>query len=115
MLIACVAKGEKYGDDYVRALQEGVGRHLRIKHQFVCLSDRLIPGVPCIALRHELPGWWSKLELFELKQPLVYFDLDVIITKDLSPLLKWQGFGIIKDWCDWGADPNVTTVNDRIV
>jgi hypothetical protein len=38
------------------------------------------------------------LLLFKLGKPLMYFDLDVVITGNLAPLTEWDGFGIIQDW-----------------
>ena len=100
MNFCCVRVGDKYGDEYVTKLQAGVSRHLPSHqgHVFTCFTDRSITGVLCEQLPENLPGWWAKLGLFKLKQPLIYFDLDVVITGDLTPLLEWDGFGIIKDW-----------------
>jgi hypothetical protein len=100
MLIACVKQGDKYGPEYVRRLQAGVWKHLPpgSKAEFVCLTDKHVPGVLCQTLKEGLPGWWSKLELFKQDEPLIYFDLDVVITGDLGPLLNWEGSGFLKDW-----------------
>lgn len=54
----------------------------------VCLSD--VP-VPCerIALEHDWPGWWSKMELFrpDVAGDLLYMDLDTMLTGDLAGVL----------------------------
>lgn len=54
----------------------------------VCLSD--VP-VPCerIALEHDWPGWWSKMELFrpDVAGDLLYMDLDTMLTGELAGLL----------------------------
>ena len=97
MLIACVRTGKRYGDDYVLKLRNGVAQHMPVKHDFVCFTENNVEGVECKPLPVPLPGWWSKLNLFSLGKPLLYFDLDVVITGDLSPLLDWDGFGILKD------------------
>lgn len=97
MLIACVRTGKKYGNDYVLKLRNGVARHMPVKHQFVCFTENTVDGVECRPLAVPLPTWWSKLTLFSLGKPLIYLDLDVVITGDLSPLLDWDGFGILKD------------------
>lgn len=84
MLIACVlTSGGPYTVEYVERLKAGVDAHLS-GHEFVCLSD---VDVPCerIPLTEGLPGWWSKLELFRLPSAL-YFDLDTVITGDLSEI-----------------------------
>jgi hypothetical protein len=52
--------------------------------------------------KERLSGWWAKLKLFD---PVfrarngmgrwLYFDLDTVILRDLSPLAEWNGsFGI---------------------
>jgi len=97
--LACVRKGDKYSAEYVQRLQRGIARHMPHKDwEFVCLTDRHMPGILCESLTENLPGWWSKIELFKMGEPLIYFDLDVVITGSLAPLLDWEGFGIIKDW-----------------
>lgn len=100
MLIACVKTGDKYDDIYVRRLQSMVKRHLPPSRgcTFVCFTDKAVPGVLSERLPADLPGWWAKVGLFKLGEPLVYFDLDVVITGDLGPLLAWEDFGIIRDW-----------------
>ncbi|GAB3099712.1 hypothetical protein G8770_03570 [Aestuariicella hydrocarbonica] len=56
----------------------------------VCLSDVPVPGVETIRLRYDWPGWWSKMELFrpDLKGDLLYFDIDTVITGDISALFN---------------------------
>lgn len=99
MQIACVKQGEKYGPEYVTRLQAMVQRNLPAgDHEFVCYTDTLVGGVTCEPLPADLPGWWSKIGLFKLGKPLVYFDLDVVITGSLAPLMQWEGFGAIADW-----------------
>ena len=52
-------------------------------YRFVCLSD---VDVPCerIPLKHDWPTWWAKLELFRLRGPTLYFDLDTAIVGNLG-------------------------------
>ena len=97
-LVCCVKTGDKYGSEYVTALHAGVARHLALRHSFVCFTEREVPGVDCWPLPAVYPGWWAKLGLFKLERPLIYFDLDVIPTGDLSPLLAIDRFTIIQDW-----------------
>lgn len=116
MQIACVRQGPKYGEDYVLKLQAMVKRHLPPAggHEFVCYTDQEpIPGVLCERLPAALPGWWAKASLFKLREPLVYFDLDVVITGSLAPLLQWEGFGIIKDWWLPGYNSSVMVLTGR--
>lgn len=94
---ACVCVGTKYRDDYVLRLMHGIERFCPGNHKFICYTDRSIPGVTCETVAPGLPGWWSKLFLFSLGKPLIYFDLDTLIVGDLTRLLEWDGFGILKD------------------
>ena len=100
MLIACVKTGKKYGANYVKRLQAGVYRNLSGNHKrhcFVCYTDDPVEGVTCHHLPAALPGWWAKLGLFMTGEPMLYFDLDVVITGDLTRALEWPDFGILKD------------------
>ena len=93
MIVACVRTGAKYGTDYVYRLKAAVGRHLQQPHRFVCLTDRPsdLPDVETVDIaRHRLEGWFGKMVLFEpawrTGERVLYFDLDMAICCDLSPL-----------------------------
>lgn len=99
--IACVKQGTKYGPEYVKNLQAGIARHCHVEHEFICFTDDPVDGVKCEPLTVTLPGWWSKLSLFEMRRPLLYFDLDMVLVGDIQPLIDWPGFGILKNgWQD---------------
>lgn len=89
LLVVCVLKsGGVYTPDYVRILRDAVARNLTIPYRFVCLSD---VDVPCdrIPLRHDWPGWWSKIELFRedvVKGPTFYLDLDTVIVSSINDI-----------------------------
>lgn len=106
-LICCVKVGEKYSQEYVTKLRDGIARNLKLPHRFVCFTDDPVPGVECVPLPADLPGWFAKIGLFKICRPLVYFDLDVVITGDLSRLMDWDGFGIIEDWWQTGFNSSV--------
>lgn len=85
--VACVLKsGGIYDAEWVRKLRDAVARNLTRPHRFVCFSD---VEVPCerIALQHNWPGWWSKIEMFKsgsLNEQTLYLDLDTAITGSLD-------------------------------
>ena len=54
---------------------------------FYCLSDVEVPGVETIPLQFNWPGWWAKMELFRYG-PLLYLDLDTVITAPLTDILE---------------------------
>jgi hypothetical protein len=84
--VVCVLKsGGVYDAEWVRKLRDGVARNIS-GHQFVCLSD---VEVPCnrIALKHNWPGWWSKIELFRpgvINGPTLYLDLDSVVVNSME-------------------------------
>lgn len=65
---------------------------------FVCLSNvpEKLPGIKVIALAECLPGWWSKLEIFKPGQfpdnsRVLNLDLDLLVMKDITPLMEHPG------------------------
>lgn len=85
--IICVLKsGGIYDASWVEKLKKGVERNLKVPHRFVCISD---VDVPCerIELKHDWPGWWAKIALFEpgvIDGPTLYLDLDTVITGNIN-------------------------------
>jgi hypothetical protein len=85
--ILCVLRsGGIYDASWVAKLKRGVERNLTVPHRFVCLSDT---DVDCerIRLRHDWPGWWAKIAMFEpgvIRDPTLYLDLDTIITGNMD-------------------------------
>ena len=116
--VACVYKiGGDYFGEYVRRLVEGVAASTTRPHRFVCLTDSP-EDLPCetIPLTDNLPGYWSKLELFKPHLPgrVVYLDLDTIITGNIDQLLDYVGDVAMlhdethanrmpADWREWGS------------
>ena len=89
MIVLCVLRqGREYGPRQVAMLQDSLRRHSP-DARLVCLSD---VTVPCerVALQHDWPGWWSKLELFayDWKEPVLYVDLDTVFLGCPSPLVR---------------------------
>jgi hypothetical protein len=76
-------------------LYEGVREHWVGPLDFLCLTDTAInhPGVREAELRNPLPGYWSKLNLFDPAIPgdLLYFDLDVMPVGSLADFqnVRW--------------------------
>lgn len=108
LTVACVLKsGGVYDATWVARLKAGVARHLPAPHRFVALSD---VGVPCerIALEHDWPGWWSKIELFRLPGPVLAIDLDTVIVGDLWHVGQFVmspdcGFVALRDFYSFGS------------
>lgn len=91
--IRCVLKtGGCYTSEYVHKLLSAVTVNTSMPLEFVCLTDD--PGVDfceTIELKHNWPGWWSKIELFrgDLPEiPSVYLDLDTLILGNIDQLCE---------------------------
>ncbi|NND64588.1 MAG: glycosyltransferase [Gammaproteobacteria bacterium] len=113
--IACKKWGTKYGSDYVNLLWRMLDRQLKQPFQLICFTDnpqRLYPSIQ----HHPLPEvnipqgsperGWNKLGLFHPgialpKQPILYLDLDVVLTGIMDIFFDLDGhFFISNDW-DW--------------
>lgn len=75
--------GGEFTREYVYRLVESIDNQVVVLTDDDQLDHDLI-----VPLRHDLPGWWSKLELFGLspKYKYVYFDLDTVVKGDIDEL-----------------------------
>lgn len=96
IIVALLYKtGGDYTPDDVTRLALALRRNLTVLHRIVCMTDDpatiskidALDGV--MTLNHDLPGWWSKMELFKIHGPVLYFDLDTIITGNIDALTHW--------------------------
>ncbi len=78
-----------YTPDHVRWLRDQVAEFVQIPHRFVCFSNIHVQGVDVIPLRDDLPGWWSKLEMFRELEQAFYLDLDTVLTRDITPMIQY--------------------------
>jgi len=87
--VLCVLKsGGPYDAEWVAKLNRGIDRNLKMPHRFMCLSD---VEVPCerIALLHDWPGWYSKIEMFRkgvITGRTLYLDIDTVICGPLDDI-----------------------------
>lgn len=98
--IACVLKlGEwnnankkvEYKEAYVRWLHKQIKQYVTIPHKFVCLTDSKKLEDVAIPLKHNYPGWWSKIELFRPDLALhdvFYLDLDTVIVDNINHIVS---------------------------
>lgn len=81
----------KTGGDYTPEYVNRLANSLAPFGQVTCLTD-YEGQLACAThtLAHGWPGWWSKLELFEVFRSgrTVYFDLDTVVHGDISPLFE---------------------------
>jgi hypothetical protein len=97
MIVICVYKsGGDFTAEHVSALRAGLDRYMPCSFSFWCLTDRPFEVMDVadkvIQLGHDLPGWWSKIELFrpiyDVGQTVIYFDLDVMVLKPLDDFIN---------------------------
>jgi hypothetical protein len=99
--IACVLRsGGVYDRRWVDALRCQVEKYAP-GVEFRCLTN--VAGVDgALPLAHNLPGWWSKMELFRpglFSGRVLYLDLDTLVVGSLSPLLEHtDGFAMLADF-----------------
>ena len=127
MTIVTIKWGNRYPAAYVNLLYEATRRYGLEDSRFICFTDDsagLNPGIQALPLPEiDLPEkyrwtFWRKLALFDpalgLTGTCLYFDLDVVITGDLRPLVAdWSGRPrFIRNWV--GAKTARRTEYDRI-
>jgi hypothetical protein len=96
--ILCVRFGNKYGREYVERLRNMISRHITVPYELACLTDDQHPidGVRKIYQPNAnyARGWWHKIHMFDPSLPLVgrilYFDLDVVIHKNIDKLTQFH-------------------------
>lgn len=108
--IATVLKcGGEYTAYHVDVMKRAIDKHGTSECKFVCLTDFYSGNFEKIRLENNWPKWWSKMELFKIKGPVLYFDLDTIIVGSLIPLIeiaKSNQFSILRDVYQGTAKPN---------
>lgn len=88
MKVFCVYKtGGDYGIDYIDHIYNSLKKYAP-DVKLVSLSDdpNAIGYKP---LKHNWPGWWSKMELFrpDIKDDILYIDLDTIICNSMKNII----------------------------
>ena len=107
--IVCVKWGNKYISQYVNVLYNMIKRHTTVPFEFHCITDDpkgLDAHIKTIKLPNDpwIKTWWSKLWMFGSHFPLqgniLYFDLDIIVFKNIDNLFNHNldKFMIIRDF-----------------
>tara|TARA_Y100000114_G_C11752286_1_gene324985 strand:- start:533 stop:1231 length:699 start_codon:yes stop_codon:yes gene_type:complete len=107
--IVCVKWGNKYVSKYVNVLYSMVKRNTTVPFEFHCVTEDpkgLDPQIKVIPIPNNpwIKTWWSKLWMFSNEFPLkgnvLYFDLDIIIFKNIDELftINPEKFMIIRDF-----------------
>lgn len=77
MTPACVLRsGGDFGPEHVQWLARQVPG-------LVCLADVPVPGVETVALQHDWPGWWAKMEAYgpAIDGDILLIDLDTVVLR----------------------------------
>jgi hypothetical protein len=79
----------RFNEKQVVWLKKQVQTHCTIPHRFVCLTNlNGIDGVETIKLKHNWPGWWSKIEMFSNFDECFYIDLDTVIVGNIDHIVS---------------------------
>lgn len=131
-VIVCLKWGDGYPCHYANILYRALTDLMRRPFRFVCLTDDpvgLDPGIEPVALpdfaidrAHWVPGMWPKLAafkpgLFADGTPVLLLDVDVLIVRDLGPLVdrirETGAVHTIQDWPGlierWANRPGAST------
>lgn len=89
-------RGRDYTVNDILRLRQSVDKHIDRPYKFYCLTNDLTSEIPAIKipLKHNWPGWWSKIELHRPDLPegrTLYLDLDSHIISNLAPILDFPG------------------------
>lgn len=101
-LLTVLRSGGRYDAVWVERLAAGARRFAPAFDRIVCLTDLALdcPGIEAIPLRHDWPGWWSKMEAFRPGLGLgttVLCDLDTVFAADATALAT-PGFAAMEDY-----------------
>lgn len=90
--------GGEYKPEHVRALHSQLLKYA--DEEVILLSDMDVPGIERIPLKHNWPGWWSKLELFrqDIYGDLLYIDLDTVIVGEMRDILCIDKLTFVRDF-----------------
>mgnify|MGYP003349229796 FL=1 len=89
MILCVLRSGGIYTQEWVRKLHDATKRQTTRSHRFVCLTDLELP-FETVKLKHNWPGWWSKIEIYRpgvITEPCLYLDLDTIVVGNIDHLL----------------------------
>lgn len=98
-IVTVLRSGGVYRPEHVQTLYEQCQKHAP-GNEFVCVSDQQnVPGY--LPMKHNWPHWWGKIEIFLIKGPVLYLDLDTIVHRNIDRLLeriKDQKFVCLRDF-----------------
>jgi len=94
--VLCDGEHNRYNIDDVYRVMKNVAANTSYDIKFWCLTNIKTKIKDCnsIELKYNLPGWWSKLELFRDDLPFrgrtLYLDLDVLICNHIDKIIEFE-------------------------
>lgn len=113
-IFTVLKSGGDFRPEHVYAIEDMCNKYIE-QHEFdfYCLTDLTDMRCNIIPLERNLSTWWSKLELFKHIGPILYFDLDIMITSNIdhiiSKLLQYKFCGL-KDQSPYRPDEINSTI-----
>lgn len=111
MNIYTVKWGDKYSTEHVNKIYQSCLENIDIAFDFFCITenaDGLDENINHLSLPedNDLIKWWNKMYLFDTnivnqKGEKLFFDLDIILQKQIKPILDFEPedcLGIVKTW-----------------
>lgn len=93
MNIVLVRQGTKYPPRYVKMLREMLKEHAYGARVWTLTDQADTPG-DFVQLKHGLPGWWAKIEMFAPEnrwlRPFLFLDLDTYVLGDIGDIIAWK-------------------------
>ena len=88
-VLSVLRSGGIYNESHVYALESMCENNI-LKHDydFYCLTDHDNLACKSIKLKNGFKGWWSKIELFKIEPPVLFFDLDTIIVNPIDDIIS---------------------------
>ena len=87
-VLSVLKSGGIYNDSHVYALESMCKDNiLEHDYDFYCLTDYDNLTCKSIKLKDGFKGWWSKIELFKIEPPVLFFDLDTIIVNPIDDII----------------------------
>jgi|TARA_B110001454_G_scaffold177903_1_gene170535 hypothetical protein len=99
-IITVLKSGGEFRREHVEKIKDMAQKYIT-NHEFlfICLTDDASEDYD-LPLVHNWPRWWSKMEMFNIKGPALFFDLDTIITSNIDDViesLKDEEFVTLRD------------------
>ena len=113
--VTCLKIGNLYSAEYVNNLHNSIRKYSDI--DFICFTDDS-EGIHNdviiynIESHWDVKGWWpawSKLEMYgrdelEKYDKKIFFDLDIVIQNDITPILEYETNWAIVDTSHWKGE-----------